>query len=61
MYDVIDYDKYYTPIDLAKTLIGKTIEIIGKENIKEVIEPSAASGAFSKQLENCTEIGRAHV
>jgi hypothetical protein len=46
-------DKYYTPVDIANRLIDKTFEIIGKENITEVIEPSAGAGAFSKQIENC--------
>lgn len=44
-------DKYYTPIDLAKYCIDKTFEIIGKENITEVIEPSAGNGSFSNQIE----------
>ena len=46
-------DKYYTPIDLAKYCIEKTYEIIGKENISEIIEPSAGNGSFSNQIENC--------
>jgi predicted RNA methylase len=44
-------DKYYTPDDVAKYCIDKTFEIIGKENITEIIEPSAGAGAFSKQLD----------
>lgn len=46
-------DKYYTSKELAKYCIDKTFEIIGKENIAEVIEPSAGSGSFSSQIENC--------
>ena len=46
-------DKYYTPKELAKRLINKTFEIIGKENISEIIEPSAGNGSFSSQIENC--------
>ena len=46
-------DKYYTPIILAKYCIDKTYKIIGKENISEVIEPSAGNGSFSSQIENC--------
>lgn len=46
-------DKYYTPIDLAKYCIEKTYEVIGKENITEIIEPSAGNGSFSSQIENC--------
>ena len=49
----IDNDKYYTPIDLAKYCIDKTFEIIGKENITDIIEPSAGNGSFSNQLD-CT-------
>lgn len=46
-------DKYYTPLILAKYCIDKTYKIIGKENISEVIEPSAGNGSFSNQIENC--------
>ena len=46
----IEHDKYYTSIDLAKRLIDKTYEIIGIENITEIIEPSAGNGSFSNQL-----------
>ena len=49
----ITLDKYYTSVELAKYSIDKTYEIIGKENILEVIEPSAGSGSFSNQIENC--------
>ena len=47
----IENDKYYTPKDLAKRLIDKTFEIIGKENITEIIEPSAGNGSFSSQMD----------
>ena len=47
----IDNDKYYTPVDLAKYCIDKTYEIIGKENITEIIEPSAGNGSFSNQMD----------
>ncbi len=46
-------DKYYTPKELAKYCINKTYEIIGKENITEIIEPSAGNGSFSLQIPNC--------
>lgn len=46
-------DKYYTPFNLAKYCIDKTYKIIGKENIIEVIEPSAGNGSFSNQIKNC--------
>lgn len=49
----IELDKYYTPKDLAKYCIDKTFNIIGTENIVEIIEPSAGNGSFSSQLENC--------
>lgn len=47
----IDNDKYYTQIDLAKYCIDKTYEVVGKENITEIIEPSAGNGSFSNQLD----------
>ncbi|NFH40836.1 hypothetical protein [Clostridium sporogenes] len=46
----IKNDKYYTPKELAKYCIDKTYEIIGEENISEVIEPSAGNGSFSLQI-----------
>ena len=49
----IENDKYYTPVDLAKYCIDKTFEIIGKENITDIIEPSAGNGSFSNKLD-CT-------
>ena len=49
----IELDKYYTPKDLAKYCIDKTLDIIGMENVTEIIEPSAGNGSFSSQLENC--------
>ena len=39
-------DKYYTPNDIAKHCYNKVIEVIGRENITEIIEPSAGSGVF---------------
>jgi hypothetical protein len=46
----LENDKYYTPRELAKYCIDKTYEIIGEENISEVIEPSAGNGSFSEQI-----------
>jgi len=43
-------DKYYTPPELAKYIIGKTKEVVGKENISEYLEPSAGSGIFLDYL-----------
>jgi hypothetical protein len=39
-------DKYYTSIELAKKCIDKTFEIIGEENITDIIEPSAGMDHF---------------
>lgn len=49
----ITNDKYYTDIRIAKYCIEKTFNIIGRENISKIIEPSAGNGSFSKQIENC--------
>ena len=49
----IAYDKYSTSPTVARWCIDKTYEIIGKENITEVIEPSAGCGMFSLQIPNC--------
>lgn len=49
----IALDKYYTPDDTALRCINKTYEVIGRENITEIIEPSAGGGAFSKQIPGC--------
>ena len=46
-------DKYYTPSDLVDYCILKTYEVVGGENISEVIEPSAGNGAFSSKIEGC--------
>lgn len=40
-------DKYYTPVKLANRCIDKVLEVIGKNNISEVIEPSIGNGAFT--------------
>lgn len=42
----IENDKYYTPINLANYCWDIIEEIIGEENISEIIEPSAGDGAF---------------
>lgn len=39
-------DKYYTPIDLANYCWDKVFEIVGEENISEIIEPSVGNGSF---------------
>jgi len=45
----ITLDKYYTDTNTAKQCIEKVYEIIGKENITQIIEPSAGNGSFSLQ------------
>lgn len=42
----IKNDKYYTPIKLANHCWEKVYEIIGEENISEIIEPSVGNGSF---------------
>ena len=49
----IQNDKYYTSIELSKYCIDKTFEIIGRDNITDIIEPSAGNGSFSNQID-CT-------
>lgn len=39
-------DKYYTSVELAEYCYNLCIEKIGKENISEIIEPSAGNGVF---------------
>jgi len=39
-------DKYYTPPELAARLTDMTLDIIGRENISEIIEPAAGNGSF---------------
>jgi hypothetical protein len=42
----INNDKYYTSIDLANYCWDKVLDIIGEENISEIIEPSVGDGSF---------------
>lgn len=46
----INNDKYYTPPSLAEYCVSKAIEIIGKSNITEFIEPSGGNGVFLDYL-----------
>lgn len=46
----INLDKYYTLPETAQYCIGQVYDIIGKNNISEVIEPSAGNGSFSLQI-----------
>lgn len=51
-------DKYYTPEWLVKHTVAKTLEVIGKENITDMIEPSAGDGAFIEELDRvASELG----
>ena len=52
---VNNHDKYYTPQYLVKHHVKKTIEILGKENITHVIEPSAGDGAYIRALSDTFE------
>lgn len=42
----IENDKYYTPISLANYCWDKMFDVIGEQNISEIIEPSCGDGAF---------------
>lgn len=53
----IENDKYYTPIDIANHCWDKVFEIIGIENITEVIEPSCGNGAFYHYNKYVPDIG----
>ena len=39
-------DKYYTPIEIANYCYDKVIELIGDDNITEIVEPSVGNGSF---------------
>ena len=43
-------DKYYTPQWLIDHQIKKTLDVVGRDNIKHVIEPSAGDGAYIRGL-----------
>lgn len=42
----IKFDKYYTPIEIANHCYDKVIELIGDDNITDIIEPSVGNGSF---------------
>jgi len=42
----IKNDKYYTSIDLANYCWERVIDVIGENNISEIIEPSCGNGSF---------------
>lgn len=45
-------DKYYASPELVEHVVDKTMEVIGEENVEEIIEPSAGDGAFIDKLES---------
>jgi len=49
----LNLDKYYTDIALAKRLFDTTMDVIGKENVSTIIEPSAGNGSFSLNIDGC--------
>jgi hypothetical protein len=53
----IKNDKYYTPIHLANYCWDKVLEIIGEDNISEIIEPSCGNGAFYHHAEHIPHFG----
>lgn len=42
----IELDKYYTPIETANYCYDKVIELIGCDNITDIVEPSVGNGSF---------------
>jgi len=46
-------DQYYTPTRVATYCIETAYEVIGKENITCVLEPSAGTGSFSNLIADC--------
>lgn len=49
----LNYDKYYTDKQVAERLIKTTFDVLKDKKITEIVEPSAGTGSFSGQLENC--------
>ena len=45
-------DKYYASPSLVNYVVDTAINTIGKENITEIIEPSAGDGAFIEKLDS---------
>lgn len=45
-------DKYYASPSLVNYVVNTALKVIGKENISEIIEPSAGDGAFIKKLDS---------
>jgi len=49
----IELDKFYTPKETVNKCLGIFFNMVDKEDITEIIEPSAGNGRFSLQLPNC--------
>ena len=49
----IELDKFYTPKEIVNRCIDIFFNMVDVEDVTEIIEPSAGSGAFSLKLENC--------
>ena len=45
-------EKYYAPTDLVDHVVDTALDVIGEENISEIIEPSAGDGAFIPKLDS---------
>jgi hypothetical protein len=45
-------DKYYASPTLVNYVVNKALDTIGKENLTEIIEPSAGDGAFMEKLDS---------
>lgn len=53
----IHHDKYYTPIEVANHCWDVVLDVIGEENISEIIEPSCGDGAFYHHKEKTPHFG----
>lgn len=56
----INLDKYYTPVKLANYCYDKVIELIGEENISDIVEPSVGNGSFFQSSDYQNETHRWH-
>ena len=54
---VKDKEQYFTPEHIVDKLIGIVENIIPKDEISEIIEPSAGAGAFLKRVHGIMPIG----
>ena len=45
-------DKYYASPELVEHVVDTAIEVIGKDKIKKIVEPSAGDGAFINKLDS---------